>query len=279
MDPEASGRNRSAIPVANWLMLLLGGAAGGAVTAALMQRRFAQRRQQLIQAHQNEIERLNQANEARVREATQALQAQYQQQQAEAQRLQASLQVRERQYRGQLERSQHLQSQLEAAQRQLREQAPPAASPAPERPAAPSLREQLLAWGQSGNAARIPQASRYRYHPEPGVREGLARALELLSAERKVTPLVRQAIALLQALARDPNPTVRRSAIRALGRIPTAEVIPSLQAALADPDGAVVRAASAAASAYKVYPCERRRAPPANAYWQAQAGAIAFHQK
>ncbi|NEQ81357.1 MAG: hypothetical protein F6K26_14225 [Moorea sp. SIO2I5] len=121
------------------------------------------------------------------------------------------------------------------------------------------LDETITALGNYAEASDIPQLSNYINHPESLIRGSIASALGKIAAAQGLRAEIQQAIPLIGKLIKDPQPSVRQSAVEALSNIKSEKVIPLLERALRDPDSDVVKSASAGISQFKSY---RRTQPP-----------------
>ncbi len=119
------------------------------------------------------------------------------------------------------------------------------------------LDETITALGNYAEASDIPQLSNYINHPESLIRGSIASALGKIAAAQGFRAEIQQAIPLIGKLIKDPQPSVRQSAVEALSNIKSEKVIPLLERALRDPDSDVVKSASAGISQFKSY----RRTP------------------
>lgn len=86
------------------------------------------------------------------------------------------------------------------------------------------------------------------------VRKSAAFSLGRMAAANALRSDSQRVIETLGKLAQDVRPDVRQAAVEALGTIKSEKVIPLLQRALRDTDGAVARSASAALNKFKFYP-------------------------
>lgn len=136
----------------------------------------------------------------------------------------------------------------------LLEPLPPAEAIAPSfplpRPALPLSSPQLLAIARSSSSAE---------------RAELATAMGAIAAQHPRRSDVLGSISVLDWLSRDPDASVRASAVAALGQIASDRVIPLLQRSLRDRDPEVVRVASQAIARYKTYAVKKPGTQPANA--------------
>lgn len=119
------------------------------------------------------------------------------------------------------------------------------------------LDQTITALGNYAQASDIPQLSNYINHPESLIRGSMASALGKIAAAQGLRAEIQQAIPLIGKLIKDPQPSVRQSAVEALSNIKSEKVIPLLERALRDPDSDVVKSASAGISQFKSY----RRTP------------------
>jgi ribosomal protein S16 len=108
------------------------------------------------------------------------------------------------------------------------------------------LSQRLVALGDSGQVAYIPLLISYIYYPDSHIRGLVASALGKIAAFQGVRVEVQRAIPILGKLSQDPESLVRQSAVTALGKIKSENVIPFLKVALRDSDSEVVKSASAA---------------------------------
>ncbi len=119
------------------------------------------------------------------------------------------------------------------------------------------LAKKILALGNSGQVAYIPQIIAYTTYPDSQLRQSVASALGTIAAFQGIKPEIKRVIPLLGKLSRDPDPLVRQSAVEALGKIKSETVIPLIRQALRDANLNVVKAASAALTKFKFYSMSR----------------------
>ncbi|MGB8688551.1 MAG: HEAT repeat domain-containing protein [Microcoleus sp.] len=86
------------------------------------------------------------------------------------------------------------------------------------------------------------------------VRNSAAFALGRMAAANALRSDSQRVVETLGKLAQDYAPEVRQTAVEALGMIKSEKVIPLLQKALRDTDGAVAKSASSALNKFKFYP-------------------------
>ncbi|MBD2014396.1 HEAT repeat domain-containing protein [Microcoleus sp. FACHB-53] len=119
---------------------------------------------------------------------------------------------------------------------------------------AQDITEKIIAMGKSSQVAYIPKLTEYVNHSDSRIRELVASSLGNIAAIQSQKPEVQRAIHLLGKLSRSPEPSVRQSAVEALGKIKSESVIPYLKQALRDSAPNVVKLASTAISKFKFYP-------------------------
>lgn len=119
---------------------------------------------------------------------------------------------------------------------------------------APELTEKIIAMGKSSQVGYIPKLTEYINHSDSRIRQLVASALGNIAATQSQKTEVQRTIPLLGKLSRSPEPSVRQSAVEALGKIKTESVIPYLKQALRDSDPNVVKLASMALNKFKSYP-------------------------
>lgn len=119
---------------------------------------------------------------------------------------------------------------------------------------AQGIAEKIIAMGKSSQVAYIPQLIEYVNHSDSRIRGLVASALGNIAATQSQKAEVQRAIHLLGKLSRSPEPSVRQSAIEALGKIKNESVIPYLKQAIRDSNPNVVKLASTALSKFKFYP-------------------------
>ena len=123
---------------------------------------------------------------------------------------------------------------------------------------ATDITEKIIAMGKSSQVAYIPKLTEYVNHSDSRIRELVASALGNIAATQSQKAEVQRAIHLLGKLSRSPEPSVRQSAIEALGKIKNESVIPYLKQALRDSSPNVVKLASTALNKFKFYPISQR---------------------
>lgn len=126
---------------------------------------------------------------------------------------------------------------------------------------AQDITEKIIAMGKSSQVAYIPKLTEYVNHSDSRIRELVALSLGNISAIQSHKAEVQRAIHLLGKLSRSPEPSVRQSAVEALGKIKSESVIPYLKQALRDSNPNVVKLASTAISKFKFYPINQGAKP------------------
>jgi hypothetical protein len=116
----------------------------------------------------------------------------------------------------------------------------------------PTLSQEILALGNSGNTTHIAKLVDFTSHPDSEIRAAAATSLGQIGAGGVRTE-VQRTIPLLGKLSQVSDSVVRQAAVAALGKIQSPQVIPLLQKALRDTDSNVVKSASAALDKYKSY--------------------------
>jgi len=116
----------------------------------------------------------------------------------------------------------------------------------------PTLSQEILALGNSGNTTHIAKLVDFTSHPDSEIRAAAATSLGQIGAGGVRTE-VQRTIPLLGKLSQVSDSVVRQAAVEALGKIQSQQVIPLLQKALRDTDSSVVKSASAALDKYKSY--------------------------
>jgi len=116
----------------------------------------------------------------------------------------------------------------------------------------PTLSQEILALGNSGNTTHITKLVDFTSHPDSEIRAAAATSLGQIGAGGVRTE-VQRTIPLLGKLSQVSDSVVRQAAVAALGKIQSPQVIPLLQKALRDTDSNVVKSASAALDKYKSY--------------------------
>ncbi|AFZ16432.1 PBS lyase HEAT-like repeat protein [Allocoleopsis franciscana PCC 7113] len=123
------------------------------------------------------------------------------------------------------------------------------------------ITEKVIAMGKSNQVAYIPQLTEYVSHSDSRIRELVASTLGNIAATQSQKSEVSRAIHLLGKLSRSPEPSVRQSAVEALGKIKNESVIPYLKQALRDANPNVVKLASTALNKFKFYPINQGTKP------------------
>ena len=123
------------------------------------------------------------------------------------------------------------------------------------------ITEKIIAMGKSSQVAYIPKLTEYVNHSDSRIRELVASSLGNIAAIQSQKAEVQRAIHLLGKLSRSPEPSVRQSAVEALGKIKSESVIPYLKQALRDSSPNVVKLASTAISKFKFYPINQGTKP------------------
>lgn len=116
------------------------------------------------------------------------------------------------------------------------------------------ITEKIIAMEKSNQVAYIPKLTEYVNHSDSRIRELVASALGNIAANQSQKAEVPRAIHLLGKLSRSPEPSVRQSAVEALGKIKNESVIPYLKQSLRDSKPNVVKLASTALNKFKFYP-------------------------
>lgn len=117
-----------------------------------------------------------------------------------------------------------------------------------------SLQNHLLFLGSSPQLSAVPQLKITVNHPDPHIRQLTAWGLGRIAAANGLRPEIQQAIPLLGKLSNDRDFSVRFEAVKALGMIKSAKVIPFLQKSLYDTNATVVKTANEALTKFKSYP-------------------------
>ncbi|MGL4376258.1 MAG: HEAT repeat domain-containing protein [Microcoleaceae cyanobacterium] len=133
-------------------------------------------------------------------------------------------------------------------------------SPFPEH-ANESLQNHLLFLGSSPQLSAVPQLKITVNHPDPHIRQLTAWGLGRIATANGLRPEIQQAIPLLGKLSNDRDFSVRFEAVKALGMIKSAKVIPFLQKSLYDTNATVVKTANEALTKFKSYPVSMIRKP------------------
>ena len=126
---------------------------------------------------------------------------------------------------------------------------------------AQDITEEIIAMGKSSQVAYIPKLTEYVNHSDSRIRELVASSLGNIAAIQSQKAEVQRAIHLLGKLSRSPEPSVRQSAVEALGKIKSESVIPYLKQVLRDSAPNVVKLASTAISKFKFYPINQGTKP------------------
>lgn len=126
---------------------------------------------------------------------------------------------------------------------------------------AQDITEKIIAMGKSSQVAYIPKLTEYVNHSDSRIRELVASSLGNIAATQSQKVEVQRAIHLLGKLSRSPEPSVRQSAVEALGKIKNESVIPYLKQALRDSNPNVVKLASTALNKFKFYPISQGTKP------------------
>jgi len=124
-----------------------------------------------------------------------------------------------------------------------------------------SLQNHLLFLGSSPQLSAVPQLKITVNHPDPHIRQLTAWGLGRIAAANGLRPEIQQAIPLLGKLSNDHDFSVRFEAVKALGMIKSAKVIPFLQKSLYDTNATVVKTANEALTKFKSYPVSAIRKP------------------
>ena len=117
-----------------------------------------------------------------------------------------------------------------------------------------SLQNHLLFLGSSPQLSAVPQLNITVNHPDPHIRQLTAWGLGRIAAVNGLRPEIQQAIPLLGKLSNDRDFSVRFEAVKALGMIKSAKVIPFLQKSLYDTNATVVKTANEALTKFKSFP-------------------------
>lgn len=126
--------------------------------------------------------------------------------------------------------------------------------------------EKIEVIAASSKVAAIPQLTQYMYDKNSKVRALVADTFGEIITEKSKGVEIKQLISTLGKLSRDPDPSVRQSAVTALGKVSSINVIPLLKMAQRDTDSNVVKSASAALSKFKGYRLpKKKKALPKNA--------------
>lgn len=116
------------------------------------------------------------------------------------------------------------------------------------------------------NASAVPQLNQYLYDTDSQIRALVADTLGEIAEGKNQGLVIEQVISSLGKLSRDADPTVRQSAVTALGKISSVNVIPLLKVAQRDTDSDVVKNASSALEKFKGYRAPQQKKPlPKNA--------------
>jgi chromosome segregation ATPase len=116
------------------------------------------------------------------------------------------------------------------------------------------------------NASAVPQLNQYLYDTESKIRALVADTLGEIAEGKNQGLVIEQVIYSLGKLSRDADPTVRQSAVTALGKISSVNVIPLLKVAQRDTDSDVVKNASSALEKFKSYRVpQQKKSLPKNA--------------
>jgi len=264
-----------------WLLLgvVLGLLIGAGLVYWTLQSKIEQQSQEL-QRSRNAFEELEKSRESRIQAATQALLTDYQNQLAqETDTLKAEhaaeVQALKQDYEARL-------GEVNSAAATPTESAPPAQiPPSPESmgtdpapgpfasTAEAKIAEFKVAEAKMGAGATSekPSLSTQRQSEPPTAFSKLAQSVHSTdrNSRRQAAVALGQMVAtqglraeaqtlpILTKLVRDPDPSVRQSAIAALGNIPSEKVIPLLKQALRDPNGEVVRSAHQTMGKFKFY--------------------------
>jgi HEAT repeat protein len=126
--------------------------------------------------------------------------------------------------------------------------------------------EKIAAIAASSKAAAIPQLTQYIHDSDSKVRALVATTFGKIVEEKNQGTEIKQLISSLGKLSRDSDLSVRQSAVAALGKVDSVNVIPLLKIAQRDTDSDVVKSASAALSKFKGYRLPgKKKALPKNA--------------
>lgn len=115
------------------------------------------------------------------------------------------------------------------------------------------LAQEIMAIGESGDATKIHHLTEYIYNPDSRIRASVACAFGKIAEANSLRAEIQRLIPILGNLSQDSEPSVRQSAITALGKIKSINVIPFLKIAQRDTDSDVVKSASAALTNFKGY--------------------------
>jgi hypothetical protein len=115
----------------------------------------------------------------------------------------------------------------------------------------------IVAWGYSGEIQHIPLLIGYAYNSDGHLRGLAASAVGQIAAAQPMRVELQRAIPILEKLIRDPDSSVRRAAVEALGKFSSEKVILPLKLALRDFDPDVVKSASEAIANFKRYRVSR----------------------
>lgn len=107
--------------------------------------------------------------------------------------------------------------------------------------------------GKSKQMSHLPELQRLSVFASSEVREAVAIAIGKVAAAHSDAPAIRQTVPLLGKLSQDPDPVVRLAALEGLGSISSSRVVPYVRRLLRDPDMKVMGAAKTLMDRFKYY--------------------------